>query len=90
MESKTKELAGKLTALTQEADAMKRGKDRQIAEIKSLAHSNLETLQKEYENKIANLNSHFEEDRERLEQAHADSIQELIDDTNKRLHKMEQ
>ena len=69
---------------------MKRGKDRQIAEIKNLAHSNLETLQKEYESKITSLNSQFEDDRERLEQAHADSIQELIDDTNKRLQKMEQ
>ena len=78
-----------MSKLTQEADAMKRGKDRQISEVKNLAQSNLESLQKDYESKISDLKTQFDEDRTRLEQAHAESIQELIDDTNRRLHKME-
>ena len=89
LECKSKELADKLTALSQEADAMRRGKDRQLSEVKNLAQTNLETLQREYEAKIQSLNAQFDDDRTGLEQAHAENVQELVEDTNRRLQKME-
>ena len=89
LECKSKELGDKLAALSQEADAMRRGKDRQLAEVKNLAQTNLETLQREYEAKIQSLHAQFENDRTGLEQAHAENVQELVEDTNRRLQKME-
>lgn len=89
MEAAAKKQERKVSQLVREAQVMKEQRDQQIAELKALAEQTGETAQHDFEKKLNDKVAEFEQEKFEMQKQHTQNIQELLDETNQRLHKME-
>ncbi|KAL8592673.1 hypothetical protein ACOMHN_037613 [Nucella lapillus] len=94
--SKTKELEETITKLerkvqilVKEGGVMRETKDKQIAELKKMVEDSNETQRNEYEKRIHDMEADFEQQKFELQKLHTRNIQEILDDTNARLQRMD-
>lgn len=89
MEAAAKKQERKVSQLVREAQTMKEQRDQQIAELKTLAEQSGETAQNSFEKKLNDKIAEFEQEKFEMQKQHTQNIQELLDETNQRLQKME-
>ncbi|XP_073246209.1 centrosomal protein of 112 kDa-like [Porites lutea] len=89
MEAAAKKQERKVSQLVREAQTMKEQRDQQIAELKTLAEQSGETAQHGFEKKLNDKIAEFEQEKFEMQKQHTQNIQELLDETNQRLQKME-
>ncbi|XP_064628434.1 centrosomal protein of 112 kDa-like isoform X2 [Lineus longissimus] len=83
-------LERKLQALSKEHMTMKESKDKHISELKDLVEETSRSKQKEFDRKFNDVVTEFEREKFDMQKVHTKNIQELLDDTNTRLQKMEE
>ncbi|XP_075034140.1 centrosomal protein of 112 kDa isoform X2 [Mixophyes fleayi] len=79
----------KVQTLLRESQLIRETKDAQILELKKLCDQSADTLKNEWEKKLHNAVADMEQEKFELQKKHTENIQELLDDTNARLLKME-
>ncbi|KAL9956211.1 hypothetical protein ACROYT_G037657 [Oculina patagonica] len=89
METAAKKQERKVSQLVREAQTMKEQRDTQISELKTLAEQSGETAQHDFEKKLNDKVAEFEQEKFEMQKQHTQNIQELLDETNQRLQKME-
>ncbi|KAK2149001.1 hypothetical protein LSH36_472g02048 [Paralvinella palmiformis] len=82
-------LERKLNHLQKELAATQEARELEISELNKLLEECKMDKQQELDKKISDLQSHYEEEKFNLQKQHTKNIQELLDDTNTRLAKME-
>ncbi|XP_070580132.1 centrosomal protein of 112 kDa-like isoform X2 [Ptychodera flava] len=88
-EETIKKLEKKVQTLVKESSIIRENKDKQIAELKKMAEQTTQSSQNEYEKKLHDAIADFEQEKFDMQKQHTKNIQELLDDTNARLQKME-
>ncbi|KAH9503969.1 hypothetical protein Btru_067472 [Bulinus truncatus] len=89
MEDTINKLERKVQTLLKETEFIRQSKDKQIVELKKLAEDSNENRKSEYEKKLHELITEFEQEKFELQKQHTQNIQEILDDTNDRLQRME-
>ncbi|XP_052261816.1 centrosomal protein of 112 kDa-like isoform X1 [Dreissena polymorpha] len=79
----------KVGSVLKESQHIQETKDRQIAELKNILEETNTTKKHEFEKKINDIVSEFEQEKFEMQKQHTKNIQEILDDTNARLQKME-
>ncbi|MCJ8739444.1 hypothetical protein PDJAM_G00047320, partial [Pangasius djambal] len=79
----------KVQSLLRESQVIRQSKDKQIAELKKMSDQSADSLKNEWEKKLHAVVAQMEQEKFELQKKHTDSIQELLEDTNQRLAKME-
>ncbi|XP_060757346.1 centrosomal protein of 112 kDa isoform X4 [Neoarius graeffei] len=88
-EEAVRALEKKVQSLLRESQVIRQSKDKQIAELKKMSDQSADCLKNEWEKKLHTLVAQMEQEKFELQKKHTDSIQELLEDTNQRLAKME-
>ncbi|XP_053563780.1 centrosomal protein of 112 kDa [Bombina bombina] len=88
-EETIRKLEKKVQTLLRESQVIRESKESQITELKKLCEQSTETLKNEWEKKLHDAVADMEKEKLELQRKHTDNIQELLDDTNTRLQKME-
>ncbi|XP_029455189.1 centrosomal protein of 112 kDa isoform X2 [Rhinatrema bivittatum] len=84
-----RKLEKKVQTLVRESQVIRESKEKQIAELKKLCEQSTDSLKNEWEKKLHNAVAEMEKEKFELQKKHTENIQELLDDTNARLMKME-
>ncbi|PVD38829.1 hypothetical protein C0Q70_01453 [Pomacea canaliculata] len=82
-------LERKIQTLVKETTLVRETKDKQIGELKKMLEDTAETRRSEFEKKLHDLEADFEQQKFDLQKLHTRNIQEILDDTNSRLQRME-
>ncbi|KAK3726631.1 hypothetical protein QZH41_012284 [Actinostola sp. cb2023] len=90
LEGLIKKQERKLSQVSRDTTAIKEQKDKQITELKSLANQTGESAFHDYEKKLSDKIADFESEKIEMQKQHTNNIQELLDETNQRLQKMEE
>ncbi|XP_040100315.1 centrosomal protein of 112 kDa isoform X6 [Oryx dammah] len=88
-EETIRKLEKKVQTLVREGQVIRETKDNQIAELKKLCEQSTESLNNDWEKKLHNAVAEMEKEKFELQKRHTENIQELLEDTNVRLNKME-
>ncbi|XP_013402833.1 centrosomal protein of 112 kDa [Lingula anatina] len=88
-EEQINKMEKKIQSLVKESAVVRENKDKQIAELKKLSEETTQSRQNEYEKKMHDLVADFEQEKFDMQKQHTKNIQELLEDTNGRLQKME-
>ncbi|ELR53850.1 Coiled-coil domain-containing protein 46, partial [Bos mutus] len=88
-EETIRKLEKKVQTLVREGQVIRETKDNQIAELKKICEQSTESLNNDWEKKLHNAVAEMEKEKFELQKRHTESIQELLEDTNVRLNKME-
>ncbi|XP_063816911.1 centrosomal protein of 112 kDa [Pseudophryne corroboree] len=88
-EDTIRKLEKKVQTLLRESQLIRDTKEAQILELKKLCDQSADTLKNEWEKKLHNAVADMEQEKFELQKKHTENIQELLDDTNSRLLKME-
>ncbi|XP_069808161.1 centrosomal protein of 112 kDa isoform X2 [Dendropsophus ebraccatus] len=88
-EETVRKLEKKVQTLLRESQLIRDTKDAQIQELKKLSEESAETLRNECEKRLHNAVADMEQEKLELQRRHTENIQELLDDTNTRLQRME-
>ncbi|KAM4663142.1 centrosomal protein of 112 kDa [Discoglossus pictus] len=88
-EETIRKLEKKVQTLLRESQVIRETKENQIVELKKLCEQSTDTLKNEWEKKLHNAVADMEQEKFELQKKHTENIQELLDDTNARLQKME-
>ncbi|XP_056870716.1 centrosomal protein of 112 kDa isoform X3 [Takifugu flavidus] len=75
--------------LLRESQVINESKDKQIAELKKMSEHSADSLRNEWEKKLHTAAAEMELEKFELQKKHSDDIQELLEDTNLRVAKME-
>uniref|UniRef100_A0A670I143 Centrosomal protein 112 n=1 Tax=Podarcis muralis TaxID=64176 RepID=A0A670I143_PODMU len=86
-EETIRKLEKKVQTLVRESQVVREAKEKQIAELKKLCEQSTDSLNNEWEKRLLNAILIFE--KFDLQKKHTENIQELLEDTNARLSKME-
>ncbi|GFO39281.1 centrosomal protein of 112 kda-like, partial [Plakobranchus ocellatus] len=89
MEDTITKLERKVQTLVKETEYIRQNKDKQIAELKTMSEESNETRRHEFEKKLNDVMTEFEQEKFELQKQHTQNIQEILDDTNGRLQRME-
>uniref|UniRef100_A0A8C0DJJ0 Centrosomal protein 112 n=1 Tax=Balaenoptera musculus TaxID=9771 RepID=A0A8C0DJJ0_BALMU len=89
MEETIRKLEKKVQTLIRECQVIRETKDNQIAELKKICEQSTESLNNDWEKKLHNAVAEMEKEKFELQRRHTENIQELLEDTNTRLNKME-
>ncbi|KAF6717499.1 Centrosomal protein of 112 kDa [Oryzias melastigma] len=84
-----RKLERKVQSVLRESQVICESKDKQIEELKKMSDQSSDSLRNEWEKKLHAAVSEVEQEKFLLQKKHTESIQELLDDTNARLAKME-
>ncbi|XP_064171281.1 centrosomal protein of 112 kDa isoform X2 [Anguilla rostrata] len=84
-----RKLEKKVQSLVRESQVVRENKDKQIAELKAMLDNNADSVKNEWEKKLHTAVTEMEQEKFELQKKHTENIQELLDDTNQRLAKME-
>uniref|UniRef100_A0A3P9MIT1 Centrosomal protein 112 n=1 Tax=Oryzias latipes TaxID=8090 RepID=A0A3P9MIT1_ORYLA len=84
-----RKLEKKVQSVLRESQVICQSKDKQIEELKKMSDQSSDSLRNEWEKKLHAAVSEVEQEKFLLQKKHTQSIQELLDDTNARLAKME-
>ncbi|KAL4657916.1 centrosomal protein of 112 kDa isoform X1 [Arapaima gigas] len=82
-------LEKKVQSLVRESQVVRQSKDKQIEELKKMSEQSVDSLRNEWEKKLHATVAQMEQEKVELQKKHTGSIQELLEDTNQRLAKME-
>ncbi|XP_072098169.1 centrosomal protein of 112 kDa isoform X4 [Mobula birostris] len=85
----SKKLEKRVQTLVRESQVIRESKENQIAELKKMAGQSADTLKNDWERKLHNVVAELEQEKFQLQKKHTENIQELLNDTNTRLNKME-
>ncbi|XP_047656616.1 centrosomal protein of 112 kDa isoform X14 [Tachysurus fulvidraco] len=88
-EEAVRALEKKVQSLLRESQVIRQSKDKQIAELKKMLDQSADSLKNELEKKLHTVIAQMEQQKFELQKKHTDNIQELLEDTNQRLAKME-
>ncbi|KAL2764764.1 centrosomal protein of 112 kDa isoform c [Daubentonia madagascariensis] len=88
-EETIRKLEKKVQALIRDCQVIRETKENQIAELKKICEQSTESLNNDWEKKLHNAVAEMEKEKFDLQKQHTENIQELLEDTNVRLNKME-
>ncbi|XP_063097760.1 centrosomal protein of 112 kDa isoform X9 [Cavia porcellus] len=88
-EETIRKLEKKVQTLIRDCQIIRETKENQIAELKKICEQSTETLNNDWEKKLHNAVAEMEKEKFELQKRHTENIQELLEDTNVRLNKME-
>ncbi|XP_066471152.1 centrosomal protein of 112 kDa isoform X3 [Tiliqua scincoides] len=88
-EDTIRKLEKKVQTLVRESQVVREAKEKQIVELKKLCEQSTESLNNEWEKRLHNAVAEMEKEKFDLQKKHTENIQELLEDTNARLSKME-
>ncbi|XP_070596414.1 centrosomal protein of 112 kDa isoform X3 [Erythrolamprus reginae] len=88
-EETIQKLEKKVQTLVRESQIIREAQEKQILELKKLCEHSTDSLNNEWEKKLHNAVAEMEKDKFHLQKKHTENIQELLEDTNARLSKME-
>ncbi|KAM3863887.1 centrosomal protein of 112 kDa [Diretmus argenteus] len=84
-----RKLEKKVQSVLRESQVISESKEKQIAELKKMLDQSADSLKNEWEKKLHAAVTVMEQEKFELQKKHTDNIQELLEDTNVRLAKME-
>ncbi|KAM4843505.1 centrosomal protein of 112 kDa isoform 3-T3 [Thomomys bottae] len=88
-EETIRKLEKKVQALIRDCQVIRETKENQITELKKICEQSAESLNNDWEKKLHNAVAEMEKEKFELQKQHTENIQELLQDTNVRLNKME-
>eukprot|EP00072_Mus_musculus_P054416 XP_006534488.1 PREDICTED: centrosomal protein of 112 kDa isoform X3 [Mus musculus] len=88
-EETIRKLEKKVQILIRDCQVIRETKENQITELKKICEQSTESLNNDWEKKLHNAVAEMEKDKFELQKHHTETIQELLEDTNVRLSKME-
>ncbi|KAK2833497.1 hypothetical protein Q5P01_017386 [Channa striata] len=88
-EEMIRKLEMKVQSMLRESQVICESKDKQIAELKKMSDLSTDSLKNEWEKKLHAAVTEMEREKFELQRKHTENIQELLEDTNVRLAKME-
>ncbi|KAL0993146.1 hypothetical protein UPYG_G00103830 [Umbra pygmaea] len=88
-EESIRKLEKKVQSTVRESQVIRESKDKQIEELKKMADQSNDSLINEWEKKLHTVVAGMEQEKFELQKKHTENIQELLEDTNQRLAKME-
>uniref|UniRef100_A0AAY5L3Y7 DUF4485 domain-containing protein n=1 Tax=Esox lucius TaxID=8010 RepID=A0AAY5L3Y7_ESOLU len=88
-EETVRKLEKKVQSVVRESQVIRESKEKQIAELKKMADQSTDTLKNEWEKKLHTVVAGMEQEKFDLQKKHTENIQELLEETNHRLAKME-
>ncbi|XP_077636549.1 centrosomal protein of 112 kDa isoform X3 [Crocuta crocuta] len=89
MEETIRKLEKKVQILIRDCQVIRETKENQITELKKICEQSTESLNNDWEKKLHNAVAEMEKEKFDLQKRHTENIQELLEDTNMRLNKME-
>uniref|UniRef100_A0A673UX18 Centrosomal protein 112 n=1 Tax=Suricata suricatta TaxID=37032 RepID=A0A673UX18_SURSU len=89
MEESIRKLEKKVQILIRDCQVIRETKENQITELKKICEQSAESLNNDWEKKLHNAVAEMEKEKFDLQKRHTENIQELLEDTNVRLNKME-
>ncbi|XP_025292566.1 centrosomal protein of 112 kDa isoform X4 [Canis lupus baileyi] len=89
MEETIRKLEMKVQTLIRDCQVIRETKENQITELKKMCEQSTESLNNDWEKKLHNAVAEMEKEKFDLQKRHTENIQELLEDTNVRLNKME-
>uniref|UniRef100_A0A7M4FR56 Centrosomal protein 112 n=1 Tax=Crocodylus porosus TaxID=8502 RepID=A0A7M4FR56_CROPO len=88
-EETIRKLEKKVQTLVRESQVVREAKEKQIVELKKLCEQSTDSLNNEWEKRLHNAVAEMEKEKFDIQKKHTENIQELLEDTNARLSKME-
>ncbi|XP_038163724.1 centrosomal protein of 112 kDa isoform X1 [Cyprinodon tularosa] len=88
-EEMIRSLEKKVQSVLRESQLICESKEKRIAELKKISDQSAESIKNEWEKKFHAAVAEMEQEKFEMQKKHTESIQELLDDTNRRLAKME-
>ncbi|XP_062030803.1 centrosomal protein of 112 kDa isoform X3 [Lepus europaeus] len=88
-EETIRKLEKKVQILIRDCQVIRETKENQIAELKKICEQSTESLKNDWEKKLHSAVAEMEKEKFDLQKRHTENIQELLEDTNVRLNKME-
>nr|XP_051681828.1 centrosomal protein of 112 kDa isoform X9 [Oryctolagus cuniculus] len=88
-EETIRKLEKKVQILIRDCQVIRETKENQIAELKKICEQSTESLKNDWEKKLHSAVAEMEKEKFDLQKQHTENIQELLEDTNVRLNKME-
>ncbi|XP_042639486.1 centrosomal protein of 112 kDa [Orycteropus afer afer] len=88
-EETIRKLEKKVQTLIRDCQVIRETKENQIAELKKICEQSTESLNNDWEKKLHSAVAEMEKEKFDLQKKHTENIQELLEDTNVRLNKME-
>ncbi|XP_005402196.1 PREDICTED: centrosomal protein of 112 kDa isoform X1 [Chinchilla lanigera] len=88
-EETVRKLEQKVQTLVRDCQVIREAKENQIAELKKICEQSTESLNNDWEKKLHSAVAEMEKEKFELQKQHTENIQELLEDTNMRLSKME-
>ncbi|XP_019493358.1 PREDICTED: centrosomal protein of 112 kDa isoform X2 [Hipposideros armiger] len=88
-EDTIRKLEMKVQTLIRDSQVIRETKENQIAELKKICEQSAESLNNDWEKKLHHAVAEMEKEKFDLQKRHTENIQELLEDTNVRLNKME-
>ncbi|XP_062308757.1 centrosomal protein of 112 kDa isoform X2 [Osmerus eperlanus] len=88
-EDNIRKMERKVQSVVRESQVICESKEKQIVELKKMTDQSADSLKNEWEKKLHSAVADMEQEKFELQKKHTESIQELVEDTNHRLSKME-
>ncbi|XP_051014904.1 centrosomal protein of 112 kDa [Acomys russatus] len=88
-EETIRKLEKKVQILIRDCQVIRETKENQITELKKICEQSTESLNNDWEKKLHSAVAEMEKEKFELQKRHTETIQELLEDTNVRLNKME-
>ncbi|XP_043955894.1 centrosomal protein of 112 kDa isoform X2 [Gambusia affinis] len=88
-EEMSRKLEKKVQSVLRESQIICESKEKQIAELKKLSDQSADSIRNEWEKKLHATVAEMEQEKFEMQRKHTENMQELLDDTNRRLAKME-
>ncbi|XP_054463381.1 centrosomal protein of 112 kDa isoform X2 [Anoplopoma fimbria] len=88
-EEMIRKLERRVQSVLRESQVICESKEKQIAELKKMSDQSADSLKNEWEKKLHAAVTEMEQEKFELQKKHTENIQELLEDTNLRLAKME-
>ncbi|XP_064378830.1 centrosomal protein of 112 kDa isoform X2 [Dromaius novaehollandiae] len=89
-EETIRKLEKKVQTLVRESQVVREAKEKQIVELKKMCEQSADSLNNEWEKRLHNAVAEMEKEKFNIQKKHTENIQELLEDTNVRLSKMEE
>ncbi|KAA0705226.1 Centrosomal protein of 112 kDa [Triplophysa tibetana] len=90
VEETVRRLENRVQSLLRESQVIRQTKEKQISELKKMSDQSAESQKNEWEKKLHVAVAEMEQEKFELQKKHTENIQELLEDTNQRLAKMEE
>ncbi|XP_075297276.1 centrosomal protein of 112 kDa isoform X1 [Opisthocomus hoazin] len=89
-EETIRKLEKKVQTLVRESQVVREAKEKQIVELKKMCEQSNDSLNNEWEKRLHNAVAEMEKEKFNIRKKHTEDMQELLEDTNGRLSKMEE